>query len=149
VLRHTEEEPAAAAQSLQAFVHYHRLYERWWSDSARVRGAAPHPAADAADEAEGDGVGAVADDASEDGVGPASGERLDFDASALLSERHAASQAARRSVGEIQERLAAMVLKHGRAQGGQLDPGENEADAQSSASGEPADGQGSADAGQR
>uniref|UniRef100_A0A8C2ZGY3 Gem nuclear organelle associated protein 5 n=1 Tax=Cyclopterus lumpus TaxID=8103 RepID=A0A8C2ZGY3_CYCLU len=133
VLHHAEEEPQAAAKSLQAFVHYHRLYEHWWSNSIQIQSGVPLPAAGPGDEAQGE---ALNGDASVEGVSPASCEKLDFDASALLSERHAACQAAQRSVGEIQERLAAMVLKHSRAQGGQLDPGENEADAQSSASGE-------------
>uniref|UniRef100_A0A7N8WQZ1 Gem (nuclear organelle) associated protein 5 n=1 Tax=Mastacembelus armatus TaxID=205130 RepID=A0A7N8WQZ1_9TELE len=54
---------------------------------------------------------------------------LDFDASLLLSEPHAACQATQRSVTEVQERLAAMVLQHSRAQGGQLDPGEEQSSA--------------------
>lgn len=52
--------------------------------------------------------------------------KLDFDASLLLCERHAACQAAQRSVGEIQERLAGLVLKHSRAQGGPLEPGDKQ-----------------------
>ncbi|XP_037322661.2 gem-associated protein 5 isoform X2 [Pungitius pungitius] len=101
VLRLAGEEPeaAAAAASLQAFVHYHRLYEHWWSDSTHVDGP--------------EGVAAANGDAAEE-TRPRGG--LDPVASALLSERHAACQAAQRSVGEIQERLAAMVLKHSRAQ---------------------------------
>lgn len=43
-------------------------------------------------------------------------DQLDFDASLLLSERHAACQATQRSVRDIQERLAAMVRLHSRAQ---------------------------------
>lgn len=78
-------------------------------------------------------------------------DKLDFDASVLLSEHHAACQATQRSVREIQERLATMVLKHSRAQGGQLDSGEKEADglAQISSTRESSDSQGSADVGQR
>uniref|UniRef100_A0A8C3G1C8 Gem nuclear organelle associated protein 5 n=1 Tax=Cyclopterus lumpus TaxID=8103 RepID=A0A8C3G1C8_CYCLU len=115
LLHHAEEEPQAAAKSLQAFVHYHRLYEHWWSNSIQIQSGVPLPAAGPGDEAQGE---ALNGDASVEGVSPASCEKLDFDASALLSERHAACQAAQRSVGEIQERLAAMVLKHSRAQGG-------------------------------
>ncbi|XP_068592685.1 gem-associated protein 5 isoform X2 [Cebidichthys violaceus] len=131
VLHHTEEEPEAAARSLQAFVDYHRLYEHWWSDSTQTQSGLPPSAAGSSGpggEAEGK---APNGDASERSVSPESRSRgeLDFDASALLSERHAACQAAQRSVSEIQERLAAMVLKHSRAQGGQLDSGEKEADA--------------------
>ncbi|XP_068456431.1 gem-associated protein 5 [Clinocottus analis] len=136
VLHLAEEEPEAAAQSLQAFVHYHRLYEHWWSDSVRIQSGVPLPAS-------GD-VEAVNGDASDESAGPAGRDELDFDASALLSERHAACQAAQRSMGEIQERLAAMVLKHSRAQGGQLEPGEEEEeeeDGHSSACGEPSDKQ--------
>lgn len=63
---------------------------------------------------------------SEGSVSPVTGrsDQLDFDASLLLSERHAACQAAQRSARDIQERLAAMVRLHSRAQGGQLDSGE-------------------------
>lgn len=90
---------------------------------------------------------------SEESVCPATrrSDKLDFDASLLLSERHAACQAFQRSVREIQERLAAMVLQHSRAQGGQLDSGEKEADAptQMSTTRQSSDSQGSADAGQR
>lgn len=122
VLCLTEEEAEAAATSLQALVHYHHLYQRWWSDSTLVPAAAANGAASEETRPRGE---------------------LDALASALLSERHAAFQAAQRSVGQIQERLAAMVLKHSRAQAGQLRSGENEAD------GEPSDRRGSADAEQR
>ncbi|KAL6098373.1 gemin5 [Pungitius sinensis] len=115
-----EPEAAAAAASLQAFVHYHRLYERWWSDSTHVDGLEGAAAAKTRPHGE-----------------------LDPVASALLSERHAACQAAQRSVGEIQERLAAMVLKHSRAQAGQLHSGETPAPQ------EPPDRRGSADAERR
>ena len=52
---------------------------------------------------------------------------LDLGAYGLLSERHATCQASQRSVREIQERIAALVLRHSRAQVGQLDSGEKEA----------------------
>lgn len=70
---------------------------------------------------------------SEETVHPATGRfpKLDLGASVLLSELHAASQATHRSVKQIQERLAAMMLQHSRAQGGQLDSGDKEADAPS------------------
>ncbi|XP_075958255.1 gem-associated protein 5 isoform X1 [Anarhichas minor] len=150
VLHHTEEEPEAAAKSLQAFVDYHHLYEHWWSNSIQSR--FPPPAADSGpgDEVEGK---ALNGDATEESVSPEtqSRDKLDFDASVLLSEHHAACQATQRSVSEIQERLAAMVLKHSRAQGGQLDSGEKEEDAptQISTTAEPLESQGSGDAGQR
>lgn len=48
-------------------------------------------------------------------------DKLDFDASLLLSEPHAAAQATQRSVKDIQERLAVMVMRHSRAQGSQPD----------------------------
>uniref|UniRef100_A0A4W6DQL4 Gem nuclear organelle associated protein 5 n=1 Tax=Lates calcarifer TaxID=8187 RepID=A0A4W6DQL4_LATCA len=99
----TGEEAKAAANSLQAFVHYHRLYECWWSISARNQKI--H---------NGLSVSAAGD------------EKLDLDASLLLSESHAACQAAQRSIREIQERLAAMVLQHSRAPGGQLGSGEKQ-----------------------
>ncbi|XP_054481337.1 gem-associated protein 5 [Anoplopoma fimbria] len=145
ILHHTEEQPEAAAKSLQAFVHYHHLYKQWWSNSIQTRSRHPPPAADSGpgDEAEGK---AVNGDAAEESLGPAaqSCDELDFDASVLLSEHHAACQATQRSVSEIQERLAAMVLKHSRVQGGQLDSGEKEADAptQISTTRETADSQG-------
>ncbi|KAM9333778.1 gem-associated protein 5 [Pholidichthys leucotaenia] len=47
----------------------------------------------------------------------------DFDPSPLLSEPHAACQAAQRSVREVQEQLGVLVLQHGRVQAQQLRPG--------------------------
>lgn len=96
-----DEDAKAAALSLQAFVSYHRLYRRWWSNSAQdasagvaVNGAEAPPPTGCLDE-------------------------LDFDATLLLSEPHAAYQATQRTVGQLQERLAAMVLQHSRSQGEQ------------------------------
>lgn len=90
-----EPEAEAAAGSLRAFVSYHRLYELWWRSS------------DASGEER-----------------PVNGTRTDApDFEALLSERHAAHQAAQRSVREVQEKLSAMVLRHSRAQG---DEGESD-----------------------
>ncbi|XP_040005893.1 gem-associated protein 5 [Xiphias gladius] len=149
-LHHTEEEEEAkaAADSLRAFVHYHRLYERWWSNSAgnrEVQNGLPLSAGDPC-------AGGLAKDEPVNGGLSQSGESVcpsarrsdkpHFDASLLLSEPHAACQATQRSVREIQERLAAMVLKHSRAQGGQLDSGEKQADTPSTTGS-------SADAGQR
>uniref|UniRef100_A0A3Q0RWZ4 Gem nuclear organelle associated protein 5 n=1 Tax=Amphilophus citrinellus TaxID=61819 RepID=A0A3Q0RWZ4_AMPCI len=48
-------------------------------------------------------------------------DKLDFDASLLLSESHAACQATQRSVREIQQKLGAMVLQHSQTQGGSGD----------------------------
>ncbi|XP_023262094.1 gem-associated protein 5 [Seriola lalandi dorsalis] len=131
-LHHTEEEAAsAAADSLQAFVQYHRLYERWWSSSGenhQIQNGSPPSAAEsgAGDE--------VKDKVVNEGLSesPPNGEvddKLDFDASLLLCESHAAYQATQRSVRQIQERLSAMVLQHSHAQGEQLDSGEEQADA--------------------
>ncbi|XP_026183868.1 gem-associated protein 5 isoform X2 [Mastacembelus armatus] len=129
-LHHTEEAAKAAADSLQAFVLYHRLYELWWSNSAD--NTDPQNGLAAADSCPAD---EVEDKANEDiseveekVCPPLRLGNLDFDASLLLSEPHAACQATQRSVTEVQERLAAMVLQHSRAQGGQLDPGEEQAD---------------------
>ncbi|XP_029304088.1 gem-associated protein 5 [Cottoperca gobio] len=149
VIHHTEEEAKAAANSLQAFVCYHRLYQQWWRISTQMQSGL---SLSAADSDPGDEVNdkVVNGGVSESGqsVCPATRrfDNLDFDASVLLSERHAACQASQRSVREIQERLAALVLRHSRAQGGQLESGEKEADstAQTSDTREASD-----DAGQR
>lgn len=53
--------------------------------------------------------------------------KLDFDASCLLCESHAEYQASQRTLKELQERLSAMVLQHGQAQGAQLDTGGTQA----------------------
>lgn len=53
-------------------------------------------------------------------------DKLDFDASLLLSGSHAACQATQRCVREIQQQLGAMVLQHSQTQGGQLDSGEKQ-----------------------
>lgn len=119
-LHQAEQEAEAAASCLQAFVHYHRLYKLWWSSSAL-------PAADS-------GAAGQVNGAAPDSEGPVpprtmTCDELHFDASLLLSEHHAAHQAAQRSVEEVQERLAALVRKHSRAQDGRGDFGEEEADA--------------------
>ncbi|TKS83312.1 Gem-associated protein 5 [Collichthys lucidus] len=106
----TDEEGKAAANSLQAYVHYQHLYQYWWSNSTQTRNGLLH-------EVKGKALnGGVAE--SEESVSPVTGrvDQLDFDASLLLSERHAACQATQRSVRDIQERLAAMVRLHSRAQ---------------------------------
>uniref|UniRef100_A0A8C4H1X3 Gem (nuclear organelle) associated protein 5 n=1 Tax=Dicentrarchus labrax TaxID=13489 RepID=A0A8C4H1X3_DICLA len=118
----------AAADSLQAFVHYQHLYEHWWSNAIQIQNGCSRSAVDSSP---GDEVKdkVVNGGVSEEGVCPATRlDKLDFDASLLLSEQHAACQATQRSVIEIQERLAAMVLQHSRAQGPQLDSGEKEPD---------------------
>lgn len=148
-LHHTEEEAKAAARSLQAFVHYHHLYEHWWSNSAQIQSRFPLTAADSSPA---DNVnGGVSE--SEELVCPVTrrSEKLDFDASLLLFELHAAYQATQRSVREIQERLSAIMLQHSRAQGGRLDSAEEEVDGptQISTTSESSDIQGSADDGQR
>ncbi|XP_044225520.1 gem-associated protein 5 [Thunnus albacares] len=155
-LHHTEEEEEAkaAADSLQAFVHLHRLYERWWSRSAdnqKVQNGHSPSAADSSpgDETKDKAVNGGSSESGQSSVCSADGRfgELGFDPSLLLSEPHAACQATQRSMREIQEQLAAMVLKHGRAQGGQLDAGEKQADGP--AAGESSDSQGPSDAGQR
>ncbi|KAI3373888.1 hypothetical protein L3Q82_022456, partial [Scortum barcoo] len=147
-----EEEAKAAAKSLQAFVCYHHLYKLWWSSSLQIRSRSSLPAADCSPEDEPkDKVvnGGVSE--AEESVCPATraSDKLDFDASLLLSEGHAAYQAAQRTVREIQERLSAIVLQHSRAQGGQLHSGENEVDTSRQITKEPSDSQTSADAEQR
>uniref|UniRef100_A0A3B4XQ96 Gem nuclear organelle associated protein 5 n=1 Tax=Seriola lalandi dorsalis TaxID=1841481 RepID=A0A3B4XQ96_SERLL len=107
---------SAAADSLQAFVQYHRLYERWWSSSGenhQIQNGSPPSAAESGAGDESPPNGEVDD-------------KLDFDASLLLCESHAAYQATQRSVRQIQERLSAMVLQHSHAQGEQLDSGEEQ-----------------------
>lgn len=101
---YTEEdaEAEAAARSLQALVNYHRLYELWWRDPAHLSATNSSP------ETETNG-GATQSDA------------LDFDASLLLSEPHAACQATQREVRDVQERLSALMQQHSRANGGHLE----------------------------
>uniref|UniRef100_A0A3Q3WYD6 Uncharacterized protein n=1 Tax=Mola mola TaxID=94237 RepID=A0A3Q3WYD6_MOLML len=111
-LHQAEQEAEAAATCLQAFVHYHHLYKHWWSSSAL-------PAADSGPA--GQVNGAVPESEGPVCPGTRTCDKLHFDASLLLSERHAAHQAAQRSVAEVQERLAALVRKHSRAQGGRGD----------------------------
>ncbi|XP_028277545.1 gem-associated protein 5 [Parambassis ranga] len=104
----TEEEAEAAASSLQAFISYHRLYAHWWRNAGRL-------SLSVADEVNGELS------AEKLSAPPSRFDKLDFDASPLLSEPHAAAQATQRSVKDIQERLAVMVMWHSRAQGGQPD----------------------------
>lgn len=147
-----DEETKAAAVSLQSFVYYHRLYERWWSNSdnkQEVGGGVSLSAADSrpADEVKEEVVnGGLSGSGENVCSGTRRSDELDFDASLLLCERHAACQAAQRSIREIQERLASMVLHHGKAQGGQPEPGEKQ---ELSSAAEAPDIRGSTDAEQR
>lgn len=102
--RHTEEdtEAEAAARSLQALVNYHRLYELWWRSPTHLSVASSSP------ETETNG-------------GASQSDALDFDASLLLSEPHAACQATQREVRGVQDRLSALMLQHGRANGGHVE----------------------------
>ncbi|XP_012728852.2 gem-associated protein 5 isoform X1 [Fundulus heteroclitus] len=111
----------AEASSLQALVCYHRLYECWWRDSAVQNGSCSED--ELADRAPPAGTLEL-----EESVRPTSSrsKEVDFEPSVLLSEPHAACQAAQRSVREIQERLAAMVLQHSQVQEGQLDSGDKQ-----------------------
>ncbi|XP_040929797.1 gem-associated protein 5 isoform X2 [Betta splendens] len=122
LLEDDDDDAKAAAISLQAFVSYHRLYERWWSSAE-----ASHGFSLSAEEAKTEAVngGLVESGAN---VHPQSRrlDELDFDVTLLLSEPHASCQATQRTVGEIQEQLAAMVLQHSRTQREQLDAGEKQ-----------------------
>ncbi|KAI9527302.1 hypothetical protein NQZ68_032173 [Dissostichus eleginoides] len=132
VLQYAEEEAKAAADSLEAFVHYQRLYQHWWSNPTQIQSRCSLPLADCSrgeevEEKVVNGEGDVSE--SGESVSPETRtfDDLDLGAYGLLSERHAACQASQRSVREIQERIAALVLRHSRAQVGQLDSGEKEA----------------------
>lgn len=120
---HQTEEAKAAARSLQAFVRYHHMYERWWSNPAQVRSRSLLPAEDSSPAGVKVNVVNGGLSESEESVCAVTGrsEELGFDASLLLSELHAAYQDTQRSVRDIQDRLAALVLQHSRSQGGQLD----------------------------
>ncbi|XP_077361495.1 gem-associated protein 5 [Festucalex cinctus] len=89
------EEAQAAADNLRAWAAYHGMYEWWW-------GRRP------ADDVISNGLHGSPEEGTEK-----FGE-LDFDASSLLSDAHAACQAERRAAEEVRERLAAMVARHGR-----------------------------------
>lgn len=114
---HTEDdaEAEAAARSLQVLVDYHRLYELWWRNPAHLSATNSSP------------------ETQTNGGASQSGS-LDFDASLLLSEPHAACQATQREVKDIQERLSALMLQHSRANGGHLeDPAGETSERQGSA----------------
>ncbi|XP_023145960.2 gem-associated protein 5 isoform X2 [Amphiprion ocellaris] len=140
---HLSEEAKAAAGSLQALVCYHRLYEFWWKNSAssqEIHNGLSCPEDEAEDRVMNGGP-------SREKLHPATGrlDILDFDASLLLSEPHAACQASQRAVKEVQEHLNNMVLQHSQGQGGQLDAGEKQDDGPR----QEKDFQGSADGDQR
>ncbi|XP_026226843.1 gem-associated protein 5 isoform X2 [Anabas testudineus] len=150
-LNHTEEDAKAAAISLQAFVYYNRLYERWWNnspeDGSSLSAANSRPTDEVNDEAVNGGSSESGENVfSPEVCPPRRLEKWDFDVSLLLSETHAACQAMQRSIREIQERLATMVLQHSRAQGGQLESGEKQ---EISSITESPDRQGSTDAEQQ
>ncbi|XP_074527898.1 gem-associated protein 5 [Halichoeres trimaculatus] len=120
-LRLTGEESKAAAGSLQASVSYHLLYKLWWSSSSSSTQNSSPCSADSSPG--GELTNGVSESEERVSSTRRSGE-LDFDVSVLLSEPHAVCQAAQRSMREVQERLSAMVLRHNRAQGAQIQPGE-------------------------
>ncbi|KAF7655287.1 hypothetical protein LDENG_00058260 [Lucifuga dentata] len=138
-LHHAEGGAKAAADSLQAFVHYHRLYESWWSSGAPSSSEETINSAENQDSTENNSSGnqeirirpsdlpdnrngdKVHGDLSDSGLPVQRFDKMDFDGSLLLSEAQAAFQATQRSMTQIQERLAAMVLQHSRAQGSQAD----------------------------
>lgn len=97
----------AAARSLQALVNYHLLYQHWWRNSTHLPASHSTPAVE---QTEVNGGG-----------GASESEVLDFDASVLLSEHHAAYQETQQEVKDVQERLAAIMLQHSRASAGQAD----------------------------
>lgn len=119
-------------------MYYNRLYEHWWGSSAQIQRrpapsvAVPSPADKVEDKLVNGGVL----------ESTRTSDKLDFDASLLLSECHAAYQATQRSVREVQEKLSAMVQQHCGVQEGQLNSeGEKE-----NATTEMSDIQGSVDA---
>ncbi|XP_061596575.1 gem-associated protein 5 isoform X2 [Cololabis saira] len=135
-LSHNEDHAEAAATSLQAVVCYHRLYERWWrvSVDSQIQDGRPPSAAQPCPEDEGKEKPLIQGPSEQEEGLSSETQRVDelnFDASVLLSEPHAACQVIQRSVRQIQDRLASIVLQHSRAQGGQQD--DDAADGQSSA----------------
>ncbi|KAJ8348614.1 hypothetical protein SKAU_G00272030 [Synaphobranchus kaupii] len=103
------EKGLAAAQSLEAFVSYARLYELWWS------GCCGGVRVERSDALQSAGV-TMAEDASA-GCGPGlqkGAETLVIGGfcRALLSEPHASLQATQRAVAEIQQQLTGLVHQH-------------------------------------
>ncbi|KAM6907183.1 gem-associated protein 5 [Xenentodon cancila] len=128
ILSLKEDDAKAAAISLQAFVNYHRLYERWWKDSVGsqdIQDGLPSSVAEPCPEDEAEEEALIQGPTEEEAISPETKrfDELDFDASVLLSEPHAACQGIQRSVRQVQEWLASIVLQHSRAQGGQEDDG--------------------------
>lgn len=95
VHRDVGEEARTEADTLRAWAAYHRLYELWWRRAADDIISNGLHAEGCPEEAE-------------------TSDEMDFDASSLLSDAHAAWQAERRATEEAQQRLAAMVAQHGR-----------------------------------
>uniref|UniRef100_A0A8C6WLR0 Gem (nuclear organelle) associated protein 5 n=1 Tax=Neogobius melanostomus TaxID=47308 RepID=A0A8C6WLR0_9GOBI len=88
---------SAAALSLQSFVHYLRLYERWWSFPVLNENGVTQNGTEQTDTEE------HPDETAPD---------LGFDATILLCESTAAVQATQRAMNEIQDKLSVMVTKH-------------------------------------
>uniref|UniRef100_A0A3B4BK56 Uncharacterized protein n=1 Tax=Periophthalmus magnuspinnatus TaxID=409849 RepID=A0A3B4BK56_9GOBI len=86
---------SAAALSLQSFVRYLQMYELWWSSSlANGDGIVQSGAAGTKEEQEKEF------------------SRRDLGFEVLLCESTAAAQSVQRAVGEIQDKLSALVTKH-------------------------------------
>ncbi|XP_056140464.1 gem-associated protein 5 [Lampris incognitus] len=140
----TEEQASAAADSLQAFLQYHLLYERWWShslcqsDSNQPSTQNGHSssfssATDAqnSDEMEKVTEGHLPKSAVNDSAMMASSIESTntdiknaLDVSILLSEPHAAYQAMQKSMAEIHKKISNMVVQH---QGPPAEPREHRA----------------------
>ncbi|KAM6984625.1 gem-associated protein 5 [Aplochiton taeniatus] len=123
VLR-VKEKGLAAAESLRAFVSYHRLYRAWWSyrsqtSSTTQRTSPAHPQAAPSQQnkevvAQPNGEAVVG---GQDGAGRRPLESVSRqECVCLLSEPHAAYQTTQTAITEIQNRLSRLVQQHASAQ---------------------------------
>lgn len=103
----SDEQGAAVARGLEAFLSYVQLYAAWWATSGTTETSA--------------------DSLLENGPegGPDVGRGLDF-CQSLLSEPHASFQATQRAIAEVQRRLSSMVQQHAQTQKSQATAGDSE-----------------------
>uniref|UniRef100_A0AAY4ECC5 Anaphase-promoting complex subunit 4 WD40 domain-containing protein n=1 Tax=Denticeps clupeoides TaxID=299321 RepID=A0AAY4ECC5_9TELE len=114
LLESTEEKNSVVAQSIQAFICYHQMYQTWWSQNGKMASAVN--GSNIINEVMSDACGR------EDSVTP--GASLNF-SQFLLSEPHATFQATQRTIAAIQQKLASLVQQHSHVQ--DTDPGTEEA----------------------
>uniref|UniRef100_A0AAY4EDR0 Anaphase-promoting complex subunit 4 WD40 domain-containing protein n=1 Tax=Denticeps clupeoides TaxID=299321 RepID=A0AAY4EDR0_9TELE len=121
LLESTEEKNSVVAQSIQAFICYHQMYQTWWSQNGKMASAVNGSNIINGLQTTQCQNGSSSQAPGADVNGLAEKEVMsDF----LLSEPHATFQATQRTIAAIQQKLASLVQQHSHVQ--DTDPGTEE-----------------------